>query len=210
MTGDVLPRLTEREFSLFEGTHYQVSETGCWDWIGYRNPQGYGMCRSGIAGEKRAHRAAYVLANGPIEGGHVHHKCENKSCINPDHLEHRTASNHISMHVQERSTLTLEDVREIRAARAAGAKVLDLSDRYGIAWGTLWPLLRNLTWVDPEYVPGVERTCGECGATFHTTKVNKRFCDRSCRVKWTARTGGRRRRGQNPDGSETRGYRKAA
>lgn len=204
------PRLLESEFRLIEGTHYRVSETGCWDWLGYCNPQGYGMCRSGIAGEERAHRASYVLANGPIQGGHVHHKCENKRCINPSHLEHRSASNHISLHVQGLSSLTWDDVRDLRAAHAGGTKVLDLCERYGIAWGTLWPLLRNLTWVDPEYTPGVDRECEECGTAFRTNRVNQRFCRKLCCRRWTSRTGSRRRRAQAADGSETRSYRRAA
>jgi len=51
----------------------------------------------------RGHRAVYELIVGPIpQDWIVHHRCETKACINPDHLEAMTAGDHSALHAQLR------------------------------------------------------------------------------------------------------------
>lgn len=61
--------------------------TGCWQWLGYRMPSGYG--RVGVAGQSRlAHRISYIEFRGQIlDGLTLDHVCRNRNCINPWHLE---------------------------------------------------------------------------------------------------------------------------
>jgi len=64
--------------------------TGCWLWIGARNWRGYGQIGAGNGSGRTlmAHRAAYVLARGPIpEGMDIDHLCRVRACVNPAHLE---------------------------------------------------------------------------------------------------------------------------
>lgn len=61
--------------------------SGCWNWLQYRSPQGYG--RFTFGGKILvAHRWSYERFVGPIPDGlQLDHLCRNTSCVNPDHLE---------------------------------------------------------------------------------------------------------------------------
>lgn len=76
----------ERRTSLFH-SFCKETERGCVEWMGYRHPAGYGVFSFSAIGERMTHRISWILRNGKIENGlHVLHKCDNPSCINPDHL----------------------------------------------------------------------------------------------------------------------------
>jgi hypothetical protein len=65
--------------------------SGCWNWNGSLNSNGYGKFKAG-GRMFYAHRAAYARANGPIPRGlSIDHVCRNRRCCNPDHLEAATA-----------------------------------------------------------------------------------------------------------------------
>jgi hypothetical protein len=66
-----------------EGLAFDTSD--CWYWRGAHTKLGYGILAA--KGEKRAHRVAWVLWNGPIpDGMHVLHHCDVRCCVNPEHL----------------------------------------------------------------------------------------------------------------------------
>ena len=53
-----------------------------------------------------AHRKAWENAHGPVPAGKVlHHDCENKACMNIEHLRLMTQAEHMAWHMAERQKL---------------------------------------------------------------------------------------------------------
>ena len=58
----------------------------CWEWVGCKTDGGYGRYGRKIKLQK-AHRISWTLINGEIPKGlFVLHKCDNPSCVKPEHL----------------------------------------------------------------------------------------------------------------------------
>lgn len=120
------------------------AENGCVLFTGHLDKDGYGRVRVGRR-MYRTHRLAWELANSSIEKGIcICHKCDNPSCVNPDHLFAGTPKDNTQDMFRKgrqsrrggvdngNSKLTPDKVLRLREMHAAGASLRELSNTFSI------------------------------------------------------------------------------
>lgn len=133
------------------------SKNGCLEWQGSKSDTGYGCFYDGKA--YHAHRYAWIKKEGPIPSGLlVLHKCDNRACVNTDHLflgTHQDNSRDMVSKGRQRlprstageahgeSKLTDDAVREIRTSPLTGRQ---LAAKFGVDESTVSHVRRGVSW----------------------------------------------------------------
>lgn len=135
--------------------------SGCWLWLGaiLKDRDGrdsYGVIGAGHQdqGIMLAHRASWICHWGPIPHGLVvRHKCDNKLCVNPEHLQLGTyADNNNDMKIKGRvsrgqrhygAKLSDADVVAIRGDRRTNQKI---ADQYGVSNSVVSEIKNRRAW----------------------------------------------------------------
>ncbi len=132
--------------------------TECWEWKAAVHPDGYGWFTGNPTDRPRhAHRFAYQLSKGDIPDNlWVLHTCDNRICVNPNHLYLGNRRDNIKDCVDRnrtcygernpRSKLTEKQVVEIRQLRRDGVKQATIASVFGIAQSCVSQIEHRQRW----------------------------------------------------------------
>lgn len=146
--------------------------TPCWVWTKTKDKNGYGRFSLESNRYERAHRLSFKMAFGDfVDGLMILHKCDNPSCVRPDHLFAGTAKdnaidaaakgrvatgdrNGSRKHIERRPRgeahglhkLTDEQVEEIVRCYDSGETIRSLSRRFGVSRTPITRIVRREAW----------------------------------------------------------------
>lgn len=142
-----------------------LTESGCFEWAGGCNENGYGILGRGRRGEGfiKAHRLAYELFyETKLETSIcVCHRCDNPRCVNPDHLYlgtqqenladmFRKKRNSLPPHFKgsrnPRAKLDLAKVQKAFALRSQGLSTYKIAQELGVSRVAICCVLNRKTW----------------------------------------------------------------
>jgi hypothetical protein len=132
--------------------------TGCLLWIGGKSSSGYGIFTIKHK-PYLAHRISYGLFNGEVpQDQYVCHKCDNKLCVNPDHLFLGSASDNMQDMIAKgrgnkrkgeahvNSKLDWDKVKEIRSYIGQRGMGVALARKFGVSGAVITEVQKNRTW----------------------------------------------------------------
>lgn len=141
--------------------HYTVDPaTGCWNWKKAIVHTGYGMKKCGSK-NKLAHRLSFELHKGKIPKGKiVMHTCDNRACINPEHLRAGTNGENVRDCIAKgrfrtadkrgeknpMKVLTTAIVNEARQRSQDGETITAIAAKLGVNRLTISDAIRRITW----------------------------------------------------------------
>ncbi|MCW8960158.1 MAG: HNH endonuclease [Ignavibacteriaceae bacterium] len=121
----------------------------CWEWKGSINKKtGYG--KKQLAGKTLlAHRWIWEMLQGPIPKDMViNHKCSNRSCVNPTHLEVVTFSENCRHgKCGKLSRVQAKTIKRLKPYRS-GKLAIKLAQRYNISRQTPHDIWYGRSWRD--------------------------------------------------------------
>jgi hypothetical protein len=136
---------------------YVKKTRGCWHWVGHKNTHGYGSLtvKRGVC--VTTHRYSWELHFGEIpKGMWVLHHCDNRACVNPDHLFTGTPQDNSSDMVYKdrhcygerngHSKLKESQVLHIRELRTTGLPLSAIAARFNVSPSSIHLICKRQQW----------------------------------------------------------------
>lgn len=151
-----MPRWPERTFEQrFLSYVSPRDERGCMEWHGARKGNGYGIVyRDGRF--VMPHRVMWSMANGRAvpDGMMVMHACDNRACVNPEHLSLGDNSANVRdmvakgrrvMRGKPCAKITSEDRASMRQSYMSGGLTMrNIASRFGCSYGAARSAIKGL------------------------------------------------------------------
>lgn len=154
-----------------------VAENGCWNWNGAMRVGGYGKAFLPGPIELAAHRLSWILHRGEIPRGlYICHTCDNRKCVNPDHLFPGTHDDNMKDGVGKKrflhglarveannpkfgsahpnSRLKEENIHEIISLKKRGLSYTEIGAMYDVSFQTIFDVIKGHTW---SHISGVKK-----------------------------------------------------
>lgn len=142
---------TEEDKNKFWSKVDILSKDECWEWQAGINRDGYGNFYCGTT--VSASRTAWEITNGPIpEGKLCLHKCDNRKCVNPNHLYIGNYSDNNSDRERRNpgsagrcSSVGADGIAQIKKLRQSGMRYCDIAKLFPVSAEQISRICRGLS-----------------------------------------------------------------
>ena len=139
--------------------------SGCWEWTGVLDKDGYGRTWYKGRGNVLVHRFVYETFVGPlIPNMVIMHSCDNRACALPDHLSQGTVKDNVQDALKKgrayigannsNAKLTEFQVKTIHQMHATGVSINKLSKTFNVSRRQIHNIINGKSWEHLKPVEG--------------------------------------------------------
>lgn len=132
-----------------------ADDSHCWEWQGGLEPDGYARVMVNRV-KYPAHRYAWLLVKGTEPSQLLLHSCDNRRCVNPNHLREGTTKDNAQDRKERNpwgkgdlhpgAKLTTADVLRIRDLCETTMRLRDIANQFGVQQCTIQDIKYRRSW----------------------------------------------------------------